>query len=338
MSAAWLKALEAHDDAVVVGAVDLDVDRASRVVAAFGLAPTVGADFATVIGATGANLVLDITVPTAHHHIATTALAAGCDVLGEKPLATSMEEARAIVAAADAAGRTHAVMQNRRYLPSMIGLRDMVASGVAGDLHMVAVDFLLDAHFPGFREEMDSPLLLDMAVHTFDQARFVTGADAVRVSCTELHPRGSWFVGAAAAVCTFWMSDGSILSYRGSWVAAGSPTTWEGTWRVMGTAGTISSDGAAAPFATVIDAATGSLPPRRIEGVLAPMDRIGHLGCIDDMLDCLRQGVRPQTDCHDNIRTLAMVCAALESSRTGLPVEIDAYAEATLVETTAPSR
>jgi predicted dehydrogenase len=337
MAPVWLQALKAHADVQLVGVVDLDTDRAAQAVAAHELTVPVGRDLSAMIDVTGANLVVDLTVPTAHRSIATTALAAGCDVLGEKPLATSMDEARAIIAAADAAGRTHAVMQNRRYLPSMIGLRDMVASGVIGDLGMVAVDFLLAGHFPGFREEMESPLLLDMAVHTFDQARFVTGADAVRVSCTELQLPNSWFAGAAAAVCTFWMSDGSVLSYRGSWIAEGGPTTWEGTWRVMGKNGTIQSDGAADLYATITDPA----PHRRVEGVLPAMDRTGHLACIDDMLECLRTGRRPQTDCHDNAKTLAMVCGAIESSRTGRVVEIAdsaTYALAVEAETGAPSR
>ena len=40
---------------------------------------------------------------------------------------------------------------------------------------------------------MESPLLLDMAIHTFDQARFITGADALSVYCHEFNPAGSWY-------------------------------------------------------------------------------------------------------------------------------------------------
>jgi len=324
MAPVWLDALRAHDDVTVVGVVDIDPARGESFARAAGLDVPTGFDLLSVIERTEANLVIDVTVPSAHRDIAVTALAAGCDVLGEKPLATTIEEASAIVDAADAAGRVHAVMQNRRYLRSMLGLRDMVASGVVGDTSLVAVDFLLGAHFGGFRDEMDSPLILDMAVHTFDQARFITGADAVRVSCTELDPPGSWFAGAAAAVCTFWMSDGSILSYRGSWLAEGGPTTWEGSWRVMGASGTIFSDGAGAPFAHVVAPGDTSAfrTHRRVEGTTPPLEREGHEGCVDDMLGCLRSGRRPQTDCHDNIKTLAMVCAAIESSRSGAPVDV----------------
>ena len=40
---------------------------------------------------------------------------------------------------------------------------------------------------------MESPLILDMAIHTFDQARFITGADPVSVYCHEFNPPGSWY-------------------------------------------------------------------------------------------------------------------------------------------------
>ena len=39
---------------------------------------------------------------------------------------------------------------------------------------------------------MDSPLLVDMSIHTFDAARYVTGADPVSVQCTEFNPAWSW--------------------------------------------------------------------------------------------------------------------------------------------------
>lgn len=319
MSTPWLSMLAEHDDLEITALVDLDTDRAGRLADRHGLLVPVGRDLLRAIDDTGANLVIDLTPPGAHRDVAVAALGAGCDVLGEKPLATSMEEGRAIVAAADAAGRTHAVMQNRRYLPSMVGLRDFVASGVVGPTTMVAVDFLLSVHLPGFREQMESPLLLDMAVHTFDQARFITGANAVRASCTELFPKGSWFAGAAAAVSTFWMDDGSILSYRGSWLAEGGATSWEGQWRVIGTTGTILSDGASELYANAIE------PTRRVDGSLPAMASTGHAACIADVLACLREGRRPQTGCHDNLHTLAMVCGAIESAKRGEPVDLEIH-------------
>jgi predicted dehydrogenase len=51
--------------------------------------------------------------------------------------------------------------------------------------------------------------------------------------------------------------------------------------------------------------------------------REGHAGCIDDFLDCIRTGRTPQTNCRDNIKSLAMVHGAIESAQRGQKVTIE---------------
>src|SRR5262249_40644853 len=59
--------------------------------------------------------VIVVTPPDSHHSTATTALAAGCHVLVEKPLATSIEDALDLVACAERAQRLLMVSQNYRF-------------------------------------------------------------------------------------------------------------------------------------------------------------------------------------------------------------------------------
>jgi predicted dehydrogenase len=91
------------------------------------------------------------------------------------------------------------VMQNHRYLKKIHTI------GTVGSVH---ADFFLVPHFGGFRDLMDSPLILDMAIHTFDQARLITEANPVSVYCHEFNPPGSWYKGNASVICIFEMSDG----------------------------------------------------------------------------------------------------------------------------------
>ena len=146
---------------------------------------------------------MDVTVPDAHHEVAQTAMRMGCDVLQEKPMASSLKKAKEALATAKAEGRRYTVMQNRRYIHAIRAFRDLIASGTIGRPGFVNADFFLGPHFGGFRDVMESPLLLDMAIHTFDQARFIVGSDAVSVYCHEFNPAGSWYKGNAAAVCIF---------------------------------------------------------------------------------------------------------------------------------------
>ncbi len=66
-----------------------------------------------------------------------------------------------------------------------------------------------------------------------------------------------------------------------------------------------------------VSAATESVAPQVEE-----LEHIGHAGVIREFLDSLKNGTKPQTDCTDNIRSIAMVLGAIESAEKGMRVEI----------------
>lgn len=320
MANAWVKYALSRNDAEVVALVDIKEENAKKMAEIYGLACNTYNDIGAAIKGTGANLVFDVTIPESHRNIVTTSLALGCDVLGEKPMAAAMEEALEMVGAAQKSGRTYAVMQNRRYNKRIRSFRDIVTSGAIGQPGFICADFFLGPHFGGFRNIMDSPLILDMAIHTFDEARFITGKDPVSVYCHEFNPAGSWYKGNAAAVCIFEFSDGSVFCYRGSWCSEGVPTSWEAEWRVSGSKGTAIWDGKGAPYYEVV---VPSEKPvfantfNRVEPEMTWNGKEGHEGCFDEMFSALIEGRTAETDCRDNIKSMAMVFGALESAKKG---------------------
>ncbi|MBX6389307.1 MAG: Gfo/Idh/MocA family oxidoreductase [Frankia sp.] len=130
---------------------------------------------------------VDICSPgSSHAEIALAALAAGKHVLCEKPLANSVDEARAMAEAAraaEAAGIRSAVGFNYRRLPAATFARDLVAAGRLGTLrHVRAVylqDWLVDPEFPLAwrlrREIAGSGALGDIGAHIIDLTQFITG-------------------------------------------------------------------------------------------------------------------------------------------------------------------
>lgn len=316
MSKAWIRHVKSRADAQIAGLCDLSLASAKKRADEEALSCPVFDDLGKAIDQAKPDVVFDITIPEAHHKVVTTALSKGCAVFGEKPMASNLEDARSMVAAATAAGKPYAIMQNRRYLKGIRALRSLLASGAVGAPSFVTADFFIGAHFGGFRDEMESPLLIDMAIHTFDQARFITGESAVEVSAIGFNPKGSWYKGDAAAVCTFRMESGAIFSYRGSWCADGANTSWESSWRVCGTRGSATWDGGPTPWADVVVKDEGfKRPTERRE---APQDwpgREGHDGCLDAMFQSLASGKPTETDCRDNFKSVAMVFAAVESAR-----------------------
>ncbi len=326
MSKAWIEyAIEramTKGDVELVGFVDINEESACSQAGQYGLKLPCGTDLASVIRTTGANLVFDVTVPEAHTGVARTAFALGCDLMGEKPLSASIQEARETVALARSSGRRYAVMQNRRYLKGMRAYRDLISQ--VGAVGIVNVDFYLGPRFGGFREIMDSPLLLDMAIHTFDQARFLCGSDAVSVWCKEFNPSWSWYGKAASAVCVFEMANGAVFTYRGSWCAEGCATSWEGDWRIVGERGSAVWNGKDAPRAEIREAEpSGSIAPTvALEASFDWEGREGHQGCLDEMFDAFGLDRPAETECDDNVKSLEMVFSAVESARIGAVVKI----------------
>ncbi|MBN9022720.1 MAG: Gfo/Idh/MocA family oxidoreductase [Rhizobiales bacterium] len=330
MSRAWLEAVREVEGLEIVGLADIDVDRAASRAAEFGLADAVvGADAAAVIDATRPDIVFDVVVPDARHDLALLALRRGCHVLTEKPMAASLAEAEAIIAAAAEAGRLHAVVQNRRYHPGIRRIRRFLEAGAIGTLTSVHCDFFIAPHFGGFHEAMDHVLLLDMAIHTFDAARYMIGAAPTAVWCHEWEPAGSWYRQGSSAVAVFGFEDGTVFNYRGSWCAEGLRTSWESSWRFVGTHGSLAWDGADDFRAERVTEAPlpGSPFLRVAEPVAVPAlsdgDRVGgHVGVIRDFVAAVRTGVPPETRGDDNIRSLAMVFGAIESAESGRRVQI----------------
>ncbi|OLP61815.1 oxidoreductase [Xaviernesmea oryzae] len=324
MAKGWLRAIAEHPDlsagVEIVGLVDLHPPTAEALAAEFGLANAViGSDLGAVIDETGAELVFDVVVPVARAEVVETALARGCHVLSEKPMAASLDEARSMIAWSKKAGRLHAVVQNRRYIPGIRRLRAFVESGAIGALTGIHCDFFIGAHFGGFRDAMEHVLLLDMAIHTFDAARFVSAKVPLAVYAHETNPPGSWYRTGASAFAIFEMADDVTFTYRGSWCAEGANTSWESQWRITGTQGTVLWDGADSFIARRVASEEGFLREQEeIEVPEAPRaeETEGHASVIAAFLQGVETGVPPETVGEDNIRSLAMVFAAIESAKS----------------------
>jgi predicted dehydrogenase len=319
ISAAWLGTDPVKKQVEIVGLVDIREAAAAQRAEQFGLTKAAtGTDLAAMLKQTQPDAVFDCTIPEAHCGVTVTALRHGCHVLGEKPMAASMPDARKMVKAAEKADKIYAVMQNRRYQPQIRRLRRFLDSGAIGRVTTVQSNFFIGAHFGGFRDEMQHVLVLDMAIHSFDQARLVTGQDAEAVYCHEWNPAGSWYKHGASAVATFEMTDNVVYTYQGSWCSEGCNTTWECDWHIIGEKGSVHWDGGDNFKCEVVQAKTGFVRKQR-ERVIpkgCPKRLTGaHAGGIGEFIACLRSGDTPETICTDNIKSLAMVHSAVRSAK-----------------------
>ena len=327
ISRRWLTDIQGMDDVEMVGLVDLRREAAVERADEFNLSQAkIGIDLNEVLGELQPDVVFNCTVPEAHLEVTLTALGHGCHVLGEKPLADTMDHAKGMIRAAQQAGKILAVIQNRRYRPEIRKLRAFLDSGVLGRVTTVNSDFYIGAHFGGFRDRMEHVLLLDMAIHSFDQARLICGQDPLSVYCKEWNPAGSWYDHDASAVAVFQMTQGVVLTYRGSWCAEGLNTAWDCHWHILGEKGAVTWDGAETFRAQVVAKSGGFRSEWADVAVpdVDPQGKVGgHAGNIREFVEAVRSGGTPETVCTDNVKSLAMVFGAIKSAETGCEEAID---------------
>lgn len=150
------------------GLHDLDAERAAEVARRHG-----SVSFATPEALFAAVDAVSIAVPTVdHHRTAVTALAAGVDVLVEKPMTTTLQEADDLIDKAKAAGRVLQVGHVERFNP-------VVEILTAHAPHPRFIEAHRLGAFPG--RSLDIDVVLDLMVHDIDIIQALDGSDAVQV-------------------------------------------------------------------------------------------------------------------------------------------------------------
>jgi predicted dehydrogenase len=259
--------------------------------------------------------------------VADAALAAGKHVLLEKPLATTLDDARALVETANRAGRVLMVSQNYRFRRPARAVQQLVAEGAIGDLLAVAVRCRRDtrALWPAddFRYRMEHPFVLDMSIHHLDLLRALTGREATRVVARGWRVPDSPYRHDPALTALFDLEGGATVVYEGTWATHEPETSWNGDWELLGERGRITWSGGRP------DATSGEVtlyrwnePPRTAEQPqLAFVDRVGTLHAFRAAVET---GAEPETAARDNIESLALVLACVESIGSGAPVDLAA--------------
>jgi predicted dehydrogenase/nucleoside-diphosphate-sugar epimerase len=142
-----LEALKRIPSVEVVGVADLDRRRAAEVASRHGVADPCGS--LAELTERGIDAVHILTPPESHAAMALDALARGCHVLVEKPLATDVEDCDRLESAAAAAGRSVCVVHSYLRDPVIDRALRAVRSGAIGD--PVTFDYFRSSCYPPYR-------------------------------------------------------------------------------------------------------------------------------------------------------------------------------------------
>lgn len=122
--------------------------------------------------------IVTVAVPTEFHYpVALDAMAAGCHVLIEKPIAATEEQALELIDQAEKVGRKLMVGHIVRFDPAVQALKEHLDRGDLGRIFQVRCRRL--GPFPS--RVRDVGVVIDLATHDLDMIRFLTGQEAVRV-------------------------------------------------------------------------------------------------------------------------------------------------------------
>ena len=300
---AWRKV----ERAAVVAICDLDEARARARADAFAI-PAVYADATAMFAAEKLDAVDIATWRETHAELTQLAAAHGVHVLCQKPLATSLPEAEALVASVK--GRIRLMVnENRRYAPHFQTIRRWIDEGRVGPVRQCVLTmhrsgFIKDAR--GRRPAVERApfmareprlMIAETLIHQLDVLRFLLGPLAM-VAARTLHTEPD-MPGETLATLMLETPAGAPVVVAGSFVAPGFGTAVSDRLEIIGTHASV-----------IFDADGIELRGATTERVAVDM-KSAYQACFDagiaHFVECLVSGAPFETSPEDNLLTLKLV-------------------------------
>jgi predicted dehydrogenase len=263
-----------------------------------------------------------IAVPDAFHApFSIKALERGMDVICEKPMAETLEDARRMHQTAETQGKMLMIHHQLRWTPSFYYLHQAVARGDIGTVRSVDFDMFVrsDVCMRGYRAELKQLMLQDLGIHHFDLIRYITGQDV-----TSVYMR-SWpsnedhvAIKATTSVAGILELTGPVTaSYRSSMRDMLDKTGYGCRATVTGSRGVLRMTRDGIQYQTHV-AHEKEEPPQTI----LPEHAAEH-NCWQAFADAMKTRTPTLTASGDNIKSIEVLFAAIESAETGKIVELD---------------
>ena len=327
MAGRWVQWLteELADRVQIVGLVEIDEQVLAEQGAKLGLrADQLYTDGEEACAKVKADFCGIATPPQFHCSLALAAMDAGMPVICEKPIASTWAEAKKMAAKAKQTGLPCAIIQNYRYAPNkqeVVRIRDEQR---LGRLQHIVGRYACDYREHGswgkaWRHDMDFSLLFEGSVHHFDMMRFLSGGDCEVFQGFGWNPQWSSFKHFSSGFYLMRMDNGVHAAYEGNSSAAGITSCWHKEYyRLEFAEGTVEIGAGDEVQITRIG--------QPVEAYHAPaLAREGHEYLLQEFVDWLEGGTASATRIEDNLRSFALVIAAMETTQDGMPKRIADY-------------
>ena len=269
----------------------------------------------------GADFVIDVTPPSVHHEVAFKAFENGLHVIGEKPLSDNFGLAKEVAAAGTKAGVKHMITQNYRFGAQPRTSRKVLDDGLIGQPGQCDIRFYMPwADIPG-SHYVTQPFMLinDMMVHHFDLLRYVLNDDPQSVQAITWNQPWGWHAGDACHAIVFRYASGLVATHITLGCDNGRQTTYNGDWHIAGPNGSLDWQTDSTFYShqhrtdhPVVNQLVEHLQVPRMEDAM-----------LDEFFAAIKEDREPECSAQDNLKSLAMVFGAIQSSKEGRVVGLD---------------
>lgn len=314
----------------VVAAVDVNPEVHRNAEVGLGLAPDrCYTDLGKALEEHSADVCTVVVPPAFHEEVVDAALDHGMHILSEKPIADTLAGSVRIARRVQQAGQKMSVTMSHRFDQDKTTLRQELRAERNGCLDYLVGRFTSANRkrnsWGVFRHEMTDPLMIEGAVHHLDMLIDLAGGRCVSVFARTWNPSWGEFDGDSEGLVLLEFDNGVHALYEGATSTAVGLNGWGQEYiRAECENATLVMDRRRVSRYTPEGAigaspATGPLP----EAVpLLERPRWGHHALIEDFLDWLDGGPPAPTAVAENLRSTAVMFAAIESSRRGKPVDV----------------
>jgi len=143
--------------------------------------PHAYADYRKIMEDSSIDAVAICSSTSTHADLMIEAAAAGKHVFCEKPVDHSLAKIDKAIEAVKMSGVKSQIGFNRRFDPNFKKVRDLVKEGKIGDLHILRITSRDPAPPPAEYVKGSGGMFLDMTIHDFDMARYLSGSEVVEV-------------------------------------------------------------------------------------------------------------------------------------------------------------
>jgi predicted dehydrogenase len=327
MAGGWIRILteKFSDRAKIIGLVDVNQEVLGHQGEALGLNRNqLFTDFNEACATVKADFCGVAIPPQVHRPAAIAAMENGMPVICEKPIADTLEAAKAMIRVSQKADLPCAIIQNYRYAPNKQELVRIREEGRLGRLQHIVGRYACDyrryeSWGKGWRHDMDFSLLFEASVHHFDMLRFLSGGDCETLIGFGWNPEWSSFKHYSSGFYLLRMDNGIHACYDGNSSASGITNCWRREhYRAEFEEGAVEI----AEGNQMILHRVG----QETEVYEAPsISHFNHEYLFDEFLNWLDGGKPSSTRIEDNIKSFALVIAAMETTLDGKPKRIADY-------------